>query len=118
MIDSEFKLIYDRKTNYFSSVIITKNISYDNDFWGAYLNENNIIVPLKEAYKSTFFRLEYFIRNFIISNFKNHIVFWDFNKPVIRVLQQIMTELEEKNTRNIADHILGLINYIAQNCTS
>jgi hypothetical protein len=29
-----------------------------------------------------------------------------------------MTELEEKNTRNIADHILGLINYIAQNCTS
>jgi hypothetical protein len=113
LFDSWFKLIYDTKTNYFSTVIITKNIHYPDDFFKDFLSENSIIVPLKEAYKSTFFKLEYFIRNFIIANFKNNIVFWNYNNEIINTLKNIMGELWKKDTSNISNIILNLINNIA-----
>lgn len=34
---SKFKLIYDTRTNYFSSVIITKDIAYDDNFFQEFL---------------------------------------------------------------------------------
>lgn len=114
LVDCEMKLIYDTKTNYFSSVIITKGEHYDDSFFEEHLLENTIIVPLKEAYQSTFFRLEYFVRNFIISNFKSHTVFWDYNKPIIDTLKDIMSQLEQKDTSNIPHIILQLINHIAE----
>mgnify|MGYP000482845432 FL=1 len=118
LVDSELKLIYDTKTNYFNSVIITKGQHYDDSFFQEHLLENTIIVPLKEAYQSTFFRLEYFVRNFIISNFKSHTVFWDYNKPIIDTLKDIMSQLEKKDTSNISHIILELINHIAGTYTN
>lgn len=118
LVDSELKLIYDTKTNYFNSVIITKGQRYDDSFFQEHLLENTIIVPLKEAYQSTFFRLEYFVRNFIISNFKSHTVFWDYNKPIIDTLKDIMSQLEKKDTSNISHIILELINHIAGTYTN
>lgn len=110
---SKFKLIYDTRTNYFSSVIITKDIAYDDNFFQEFLWKDSVIVSLKEAYKSTFFKLEYFIRNFIISNFKNQIVFWDYGTEIISTLKNIMEYLEKKDTSHIATLILDLVNYIA-----
>lgn len=87
LYDARFELVYDKKTNYFSSVIITKENHYSKDFWQKYLTEDTVLVPLQEANKSTFFKLEYFIRNFIIANFKNPIVFWDFNNHIMDALR-------------------------------
>jgi hypothetical protein len=115
IIGGSFKLIYDTEKNYFCSVIITKDIEYPDSFWEPHLNPGFKLVSLGEAQRSTFFRLEYFIRNFITSNFKNSIVFWNFNSQIISTLKTIMRELEEKNTGKIFEMILGLINYIAEN---
>lgn len=118
LVDSKMRLIYDAKTNYFSSVIITKQNHYDDEFFADFLSPTSKIVPLREAYKSTFFRLEYFIRNFIISNFKNHIVFWDYNSHIIDTLKTIMEKLVAKETDSIAFDILNLINHIASTYTN
>lgn len=115
IIGGDFKLIYDAEKNYFCSVIITKDVEYSDEFWEKHLNSNFKLVSLKEAYRSTFFRLEYFIRNFIISNFKNSIVFWNFNTKIIGTLKTIMKELENKNIEKIFEIILELINHIAEN---
>lgn len=115
IVGGEFKLVYDTQKNYFSSVIITKDVSYSDEFWQPHLDMNHILVPLNEAYRSTFFQLEYFIRNFITSNFKNSIVFWNFNDQIIETLKIIMKELKQKNTEKISSIILHLINYIATN---
>lgn len=115
IVGGNFKLVYDTQKNYFSSVIITKEKEYSDEFWEAHLDANHILVPLKEAYRSTFFQLEYFIRNFITSNFKNSIVFWNFNDQIIDTLKIIMQELKNKNTENIPGIILDLINHIAKN---
>jgi hypothetical protein len=114
MFGVNFDLIYDKSTNYFCSVIITKDVEFSDEFWKPHLkNDNFIIVPLKEAYKSTFFQLEYFIRNFIISNFKNNIVFWNFNTQIINALKTIMKLLKDENIEEIPQIILNLINHIA-----
>ncbi len=114
MLGVSFNLIYDKSTNYFCSVIITKDVEFSDEFWKPHLKDDNfLIVPLKEAYKSTFFQLEYFIRNFIISNFKNNIVFWNFNTQIIDALKTIMERLKEENTQAIPQIILDLINHIA-----
>lgn len=115
LANGKCRLIYNKKKNYFSSVIITKQIHYTDEFLEAHLDPNHIIVPLKEAYESTFFQLAYFIRNFIISNFKNNIVFWNFNEQITDTLKTIMKELEEKHIENIPGIILDLINHIAKN---
>ena len=113
MVGVNFQLIYDKKTNYFCSVIITANAEFSEKFWKPYLKDDFLIVPLKEAYKATFFQLEYFLRNFIISNFKNNIVFWNFNTQIIDTLKSIMEKLKEENTQAIPQIILDLINHIA-----
>lgn len=116
--DWKIKLIYDKNQNYFHSAIITKWIDYNKDFWENHLNEWHIIVSVKEANRSTFFKLEYFLRNFIISNFKNHIVFWDFNKKIDDVLKMIMKVLMNGSKREIPIIILTFINHIAKNYTN
>lgn len=108
-------MVYNKRKNYFSSVIITKEADYGDEFWEGHLDSDSIMVPLREAYMSTFFRLEYFIRNFIISNFKNNIVFWNFNEQIVDTLEMIMRELEKKDTGKISSIILDLINHIAKN---
>jgi len=115
IVGGEFKLVYDTQKNYFSSVIITKWVTYSDEFWKPHLDVNHILVPLKEGYRSTFFQLEYFIRNFITANFKNSIVFWNFNEQIINTLKIIMEELKNKNTEKISGIILDLINHIAEN---
>lgn len=95
MVGVNFRLIYDAKKNYFCSVIIMKDVEYPDAFWERHLDVNFRLVSLQEAYRSTFFQLEYFIRNFIISNFKNSIVFWNFNTQIIDTLKTIMKLLEE-----------------------
>lgn len=113
LVGSQFKFIYDTKTNYFSSVIITKDMHYPDSFFEEFLSKDSRIVSLRDAHKATFFKLEYFIRNFIIANFKNHIVFWDYNTQIIDTLKSIMDQLEKKDTSQISQTILDLINYIA-----
>ncbi len=74
-----------------------------------------MLVWLKDAYRSTYFKLEYFIRNFIISNFKNRNVFWTYNKIIIEVLKNILVKLNEWDKKAVPEMILELINHIATN---
>ena len=111
----DFKLIYNRKKNIFSSVIITHETDYGEDFWKKHLDKDHALVSLQEAYSATFFKLEYFIRTFIISSFKNNIVFRDFSKEIENTLKEILGELEKGDTKAIPQIILDLINHIARN---
>ena len=115
---TDFKLVYNREKNYFSSVIITKETDYGSDFWNKYLDRDHVLVALQEANRATFFRLEYFIRTFIISNFKNNSVFRDFNDMIVDTLRLIMEELGNNKKENIPKIILHLINHIARNYTN
>lgn len=116
--DVQFSLIYDENTNYFTWVIIQKLPYHDDTFFVNKLKNGYKVVSLEEACDSTFFKLEYFIRNFIVNNFKNYDVFWDFNKEILSALKQIMDLLKNNHTSDIKNIILGLINYIATNFKS
>lgn len=113
--DTAFSLIYDENTNYFTGVIIQEKPYHDDNFFAEKLKEGYKIVSLEDAYQATFFRLEYFIRNFIVKNFKNYDVFWDFNSEILSTLKEIMHLLQENHTGEIKGIILNLINYIATN---
>ena len=113
--DTKFSLIYHENTNYFTSVIIEKTPYHNEKFFSSELKPWYKIVSLEEAYNSTFFQLEYFIRNFIVKNFKNYDVFWNFNEKIVLTLMEVMNLLKNNNTSKIKDLILNLINYIATN---
>lgn len=114
-INTKFSLIYDENTNYFTSVVIQKSPYHNDEFFTSKLKPWYKVVSLEEACNSTFFKLEYFIRNFIIRNFKNYNVFWDFNKEIIWVLVELIDCLKNWNLDKIKNIILDLINYIATN---
>lgn len=95
-------------------MIITKWVNYPDEFWEKHIDPSCILVSLKEAQRSTFFKFEYFIRNFIISNFKNQIVFWDFNIHIIKTLKYIVLLIENNEKEKIPFIIWCLINYIAR----
>jgi len=107
--------LYNRKKNYFSSVIITKETDYGDVFWNKHVDRDHIVVSLQEARNATFFQIEYFIRTFMISSFKTTTIFRDFNEQIVDTLKKIMYELESKNKYTIPVMILDLINYIARN---
>ncbi|MDD5213855.1 MAG: hypothetical protein PHG82_05505 [Candidatus Gracilibacteria bacterium] len=110
----KISLIYHHKTNYFTAAVIEKApYRTDNKNFALSLKKGYSVVDIEEAYKSTFFRLEYFIRNFIIKNFKNYDVFWYGNNEIISSLKNIVTLLSTNATFEIKNVILDLINKIA-----
>ncbi len=111
----EINLIYDQKTNYFTSAVISNEFEDIDSFINKHIKEWYMLVWLKDAYRSTYFKLEYFIRNFIISNFKNRNVFWTYNKIIIEVLKNILVKLNEWDKKAVPEMILELINHIATN---
>lgn len=111
----KINLIYDRNTNYFTSAIIQKEPFCDDSFFLEHLNPGYIIVPIEEAFKNSFFRLEYFIRNFILINFKNFHVFYNFEPEILTLLKKIIISLKNKDIIFIKNQILELINFIAKN---
>ncbi len=113
--DIKIKLIYDTNTNYFTSAIIQRRPFHDDDFFLQNLREWYIIISIEEAYKTTFFKLERYIREFIVKNFRNYNVFWDFNRNIIYTLKQIIIPLNKWDINTIKISILNLINYIASN---
>ncbi len=96
-------------------MIITHGTPYGEAFWKKHLDKDHVIVSVKEAYDATFFKLEYFIRTFIVSGFRNNIVFRDFNDQIVDTLTNIMHELKNGRKDNIPNLILTLINHIARN---
>ncbi len=82
----DFKLIYNSKSNSFSSVVITHGMPYGEISWAKHLDKDHIMVSVEEAHRATFFQLEYFIRTFIVSGFRNNIVFRDFNDQIVATL--------------------------------
>ena len=70
--DISINLMYDKKTNYFTSVIIEKKPFHNKDFYENHLQEGIEIIPIEEAQKCTYFKIEYFIRNFITTNYNNY----------------------------------------------
>lgn len=111
--DTKISLIYDENTNYFTTIIIEKIPYHDESFFSHTLQPWYTIVSLEEANNSTFFKLDYFIRNFIMNNFKNYNVFWNFNKEIWAAEKEIMELLIEKNITPVKNIILNLINFIA-----
>lgn len=113
MNDTKISLIYDTNTNYFTAAVFEKRPYHHDEFLSLQLREGYKVVSLDEACNSTFFKLEYFIRNFIVRNFKNYDVFWDFNKEIIESLVEIIEDIKAGNMENVKYIILDLINYIA-----
>ncbi len=109
------KLIYDTKTNYFSSVIIESIPFHGDEFWKRHLAEDKILVDIEEAYRSTFFKFETFIRNFIIINFKNYGVFWNHNSLIINCVNKCVNLQKEKKYHEIKEEIVNLVNIIIDN---
>lgn len=112
---TNIQLIYDENTNYFTSAIIQKAPFHHQEFFSSELKPWYKIVSLEEACNSTFFRLEYFIRNFIVRNFKNYDVFWNFNKEIIQSLIDVIQLIKTNELFKVKEVILNLINYIATN---
>lgn len=116
--NTKVSLIYDENTNYFTSAIIQKAPFHDEEFFATELKKWYKIVSLDEACNSTFFKLEYFIRNFIVRNFKNYDVFWSFNTEIIQSLVDIIELIKSNELFKVKEVILNLINYIATNYKS
>lgn len=113
----KISLIHHHKTNYFTAAIIEKApYRTDDKNFALFLKEWYSIVDIEDAYKSTFFKLEYFIRNFIIKNFKTYDVFWYWNNEIISALKDIVNLLSINSTSKIKPVVLDLINKIASLC--
>lgn len=109
------RLIYDETTNYFTWAIIEKAPFLDEDFIVSEFCPWYRVVSVIEASESTFFQLEYFLRNFIAINFKDNDVFKEFNKEIMDVIRIIMNDLLTWDKTRIKQMILNLVNYIASN---
>lgn len=114
VMNFKISLIYHHKTNYFTAAVIEKApYRTDDKNLALFLKKWYSLVDVEDAYKSTFFRLEYFIRNFIIKNFKNYDVFWDWNNEIITALKDIVILLSVNTPLEIKTVILDLINKIS-----
>ena len=109
------KLVYDTKTNYFCSAIIETTPFHSTNFWEKQLGENKILVNVEDAEQSAFFKLETFIRNFIIINFKNYGVFWEHNDIIIECVNKCLELQKEWKYFEIQIKIVNLINEIIDN---
>lgn len=105
------RLLYDKKTNYFCSAVICDN-EEDFELIKQELNEGVELVDLKEANDSTFIKIDYFLRNFILFNFKNNKVFWNFNKEINATIREIINCIKNKDLSRVPTVILNLINFI------
>jgi hypothetical protein len=105
-------LVYDTVSNYFCTAIIQKDSDIPLSFFESHLSEGKILVPIHEAAESTFFRFETFLRNFLVSSFRDFDIFFHFNKDIIAILQQSIVWIEEGKIDLIFDEIICLVNTI------
>jgi hypothetical protein len=88
------RLLFDTETNYFTAVLVERfPFVEDETILTKNLAKNIILVDIEEAYKSTFFRIEHFLRNMIIANFQLKDVFWDYNRDIVKCVQEIISIL-------------------------
>lgn len=105
-------LVYDTASNYFCTAIIRKDSDIPLSFFESYLSEGKVLVPIQEAAESTFFKFEAFLRNFLVSSFRDFDIFFHFNKDIVRLLHESIVWIENKQTDMILDEIVHLVNAI------
>ncbi len=104
-------LLFDYDTNYFTSVLIQKAPFLDEKIIKKNISDKIVLIDIEEAYQSTFFQIEYFLRNFIVINFKDKNIFWDFNKPIVESIHAIIKILSQDwDIHKISWIIVELIN--------
>lgn len=107
-------LVYDTKTNYYCSAIIQSLPFQGAPEIAEHLSEDKVLVSVGDAYNATYTRLEYFLRNFIVSNFKDYRVFWDFNRDIVQCLQQMHDAIRNKKYYLVRGYVVNLINSMVE----
>lgn len=115
-------LLLDKKTNYLTSAVIGQPPFYDTGFLREYLQPNMRIISVSTALKSTYFRLESFVRRFIVYKFtevtssnKNNDVFYKFHHEIKILLRKSMLAINNgENIEEIKKDILELLNQMVQ----
>ncbi len=110
--DVTINLVYDRETNYFCTAIIQKQSNIPLKFFRSHIREWHILISIEDAVSSTFFKLEAFLRNFIVANFKDFDVFFKFNSKIIEFLQDAVDWIKPWLKTYFYGGIVGLINEI------
>ncbi len=104
-------LVYDTKTNYFSTAIIQKRSILPKDFFEKHLSEGSVLVTIQEASECVFFKFEAFFRNFLVSSFRDYDIFFEFNGEIVKFLRKSIYWLEDKkNSDLIFNNMTILVN--------
>lgn len=106
------KLVYDRDANYFTSAIIQVYPFIDNDELEKFIIDEYILVDIEDAYKCTYFKLEFFFRTFLITNFKDKEIFWTYNKDIIIIMTTLTKLSLEWHTDKIKEAMVEAVNKI------
>jgi hypothetical protein len=85
-----FPLLYDYNRNYVSSVVVAKEHASLGQLLERHRLPTHTVISLDEAYRSTFFQFEYFLRSFIVASFKNQHIFYRYREDINKTLHLII----------------------------